>query len=163
MQLPARWVTAVLLTTAALVTSGCEATQPGEARTLIGPFRSYQAPSEVADLLRQGNHRWSVEEEGALPETDPRPRFSVVRWRVESFHEGSLSGEANFVFFNDRLAEILVVPEDPSTLPNEQEAQRATPRSVRVRIDRDFRGKRYISYEDISLREEKEAWLSKHS
>lgn len=159
----ARWVIAVLLATTVPVAVGCEATESGEARTLIGPFQSYQAPSDAADLLRQRNLTWSVEEEDALPEGDPRPRFSVVKWQVESFDEGDLSGAATFVFFNDRLAEVVVVPDDPSMLPSEQEAQRTAASSVRVRVDRDFRGKRYISYEDVHLREEKEAWLRKHS
>jgi hypothetical protein len=162
----AQWITAMLFATAALVMSGCEATESGaskEPHALIGPFRSFQAPSDVADLLRQRDLTWTVAEEDSLPEGDPRPEFSSVRWQVDSFSEQDLSGEAAFVFFNDRLAEVVVFPEDPSTLPSEEEAEKATTDAVSVRVDRDFHGKRYISYEDSRLREEKETWLSQHS
>lgn len=146
----------------ALAASGCEAVE-SDKHSLLGPLRSYQARSDVADLLRQRNLAWTVIEDDGLPEGDPRPPFSIVRWQVESFEEGDLSGEAIFVFFNDRLAEVVVFPKDPATLPTKQAAEQGAPSSLRVRIDRDFRGKRYISFEDDRLREEKEAWLSKHS
>lgn len=156
-----RWFAAAML-----VVAGCEMTDSGvdpERCLLVGSFFSYQTPSEVADLLRQRKMMWSVIEESALPESDPRPRFAVVRWQVDSFMEGSLSGEAQFLFFNERLVEVVVFPEDPFTLPSEQEAQKSTPKYVRVRIARDFREKLYIAYTDSRLRKEMDAWLSKYS
>jgi len=121
--------------------------------------------------LKKEGRSWDVIEESDLPADDPRPRFSILRWRVPSCTVQAYSGELELLFFNDRLVSTAFYPSEPEAFFQHlkqmtgmtfgESGVSPTDGRTIIRTGRDYRGAVYAVWEDKRLAEEMRRWIRK--
>ena len=132
---------------------------------------SYSNMEEVKSIVKNNNGDWKVIESSTLEKTDLRPPYSYVRIVSNNFFEKRFPGKTNLIFFNDRLMTVLFYPNDWSKYekylyPNQatkKDGWKKTNGNLQIRINRNYNGDRYISWEDIKLSSEMRNWIAKYS
>ena len=139
---------------------------------LAGDFRSQMSLDEWKAHAKRAGFTWQVAENQMVEAKEERPRFSNIRIVVQVFTDLGESGEAHFQFFNERLMAIRYFPNDfigyKSNLWRSKGAQADKAEiliepSTRVYIAQDFRGLRFICFEDMALVRNMNNWIARYS
>jgi len=141
------------------------------AAELLDGFTSADSPEKAASRLTKEGRSWDLIEESNLAADDPRPRFSILRWRVPSYTVEAFRGELELLFFNDRLVSTAFYPSEPELFFQHvremtgitlgESGVSPTDRRTIIRTGRDYRGSAYALWEDKRLAEEMRRWIRK--
>jgi hypothetical protein len=141
---------------------------------LIDGLMSRQRVSEVEKRLRDQGTTVTVLEDGASEGKNSklRPPLSVRVLTAAGFTYRGMQGDLRLEFVNDELAATWFHPNDPERFAVEMKqrgsaVESTTPARVHadteLRVDVDYRGRKYWAWEDVNLRQKVERWIRKHA
>ena len=137
---------------------------------LLPGFRSYESISVVSKHLGDQASRVKVTEDSKLPASDRRPRFDIYTVEVPDREFCGEKGTLRLLFFNDRLASTWFYPEQSESCLQHLRSsgimvsdKQTTVGDTIIWSSTDYKGRRYVAWEDRRLREEQDRWISKYS
>jgi hypothetical protein len=127
--------------------------------------------SSVADvrqrLVGSGLSFERVEGSRAAPQLPP---YAHDVYRVPEYRTLGHNGELRLFFFNDRLMQTIFYPQEPSEFRMAVakrypgwDGKLDVPSHTRVESARDAEGRQYVSWIDLGLLSENDAWIRDHS
>jgi hypothetical protein len=166
---------------AAIIGVGCrgesdsrEVSVPAVRTPLIDGFVSRQSTAEVEAKLRQAAATVTVLEDGRT--TEQRSKFrtplSLRVLNVAGFSYLGVQGDLRLEFVDDELAATWFFPDDPVRFDGEIGKQRPSAASgpptrlhaaTDLRVDVDYRGRKYWAWEDVNLRQKVDRWIKKNA
>ncbi len=143
-----------------------------ERTALIGDLKSYQTISDVRSSLGPLAEKWEVLEDSGKGSKSSKPPFEIFTAVVHGYvHEG-FRGDLRLTFFNNRLMSTWFYPDDLAgyrkalnvKIPAlaERESIKIPPFTV-ILVATDYRGKRYVAWEDSRLQEQMSMWIKRYS
>jgi hypothetical protein len=137
---------------------------------LLGELKSYASPTQVRSQL-PSQLRVETIEDSKLSDSDSRPRFDVLTWRVRDFEHLGHRGELRLTFLNDRLLGAWFYPQSYDSYLGALRDSNLEPASEPTRLDsftefwtaRDFQQQAYVAWEDARLADEQKRWIMKYS
>jgi hypothetical protein len=147
---------------------------PAARATLIGTLQSFDTPAEAKAKIDPKFLPWKTisEPRVAFPD-DKRPRFEFLEVRVEGYVHLGQRCNLELVFFNDRLIEVRLLPEDLSSLlaalDDKARIDLLSNKEVRVGVHVEakrwttIKGETWVGFQDIRLQEEVHDWIARFS
>jgi hypothetical protein len=135
-------------------------------------MRSNLTPEEVNTLTHLNQFQWEVVEDNKLSIDDPRPTFHVYLIECKDYFDLGIKGDLRLKFYNNQLMSTVFYPSDLSTYLKRLEYVRAININENKKIIRngcetyygkDYKGKHYISWHDIRILKQLNAWIERHS
>lgn len=165
----------------AVCVAGCDSTTGTK---LIANLESRLDPTRVRELLMASQDQWVIIEDSRLPIGDQRPRFDILRIRIEKFSHSGETGPLELTFFNDQLARTCFYPSNISSYKRTLERTlhiefkkkfsafeseigsfweaRIRPKTL-LWICEDYKRRQYVGWEDEVLAAEMKRWVRQHS
>jgi len=151
-----------------------EVSAPAVGTPLIDGFVSRQSTTEVEAKLRQAAARVTVVEDGKTTEqrSNFRTPLSLRVLSVAGFNYLGVQGDLRLEFVDNELAATWFFPEDPVRFEGEIGKQRPSAASgppmrlhaaTELRVDVDYRGRKYWAWEDVNLRQKVDRWIKKNA
>lgn len=151
-----------------------EMSVPAVRTPLIDGFVSRQSTAEVGAKLRQAAATVTVLEDGRTTERQSRFRapLSLRVLNVIGFSYLGVQGDLRLEFVDDELAATWFFPDDPVRFDGEVRKQGPSAASGKptrlhtatdLRVDVDYRGRKYWAWEDVNLRHKVDRWIKKNA
>jgi hypothetical protein len=166
---------------AVIVGAGCrgesdsrEVSTPAVRTPLIDGFVSRQSTTEVEARLRQAAARITVVEDGKATEqvSNFRTPLSLRVLNVAGFNYLGMQGDLRLEFVDSELAATWFFPDDPVRFESEIGKQMPSAASsppmrlhpaTELRVNVDYRGRKYWAWEDVNLRQKVDQWIKKNA
>lgn len=155
----------------ALIGCGIETyTEIEEPSLLVGEFYSYKTLAGTIGLVEKKGYQFRVEE-GTQSGNAKRPPYKIDAITIENYSVNGYVGTLNISFFNDRLMSCWFYPKDydsmisslKTTIGIVEESEDLISKYTRIRTYKDYKGYKYIDWEDVRLSEQHGKWIAKYS